>query len=1201
MKEPKYRLFQILGMLFLFSGILHAQSGTEVIFTNDKVLEIYRNHLRELGWPTTGKMIEQDSLEFREEECYYHGVPFSGFLVQRDKANGFLQKINQFKDGAFHGLSIDVHFPHAETYFLREFDGEAYFQRQYNHAGRLLHEMNMKGGKRHGFQGEWTDTGQPVFEENYQNGQKHGAFKTWYPDGSLRTRYYFENDCPMGQSDTYYSNGVHKDRTLFERCMAEGPFESWYENGLIRATGSFHLGEKNGTWTWRDSAQQVLVSVTFRENMIAAIHPGNAFADTVLVPEIQRQALQFLENQKKSPFNGYLIHHHPNGVISKWIPCRNGHPVENFAQNFTADGTPKEGSEWVEQADGVNILADYQNGFLTRLCHRNDADSSLRITWFYPDFETRDTLFDGMHRILSTGSYHLGNKNGEWVSWDRELHQRTVSEYKDGRLHGWELVYDVAGKLIRETYYEHGIRKLKSPSEPLKTEGIVPVEDLEFRNGKWFYQDKPYSGEIRYTNADKLTVTAVRGRQTGAVHGVNEFSNVRIEGFMINGAYDGTYREFWPGGELKTAGEFNVGEKTGTWQYAYRDGSWKGEGIYKNGNIEEGWEVEWDVRGKVVRREFFKEGCPFITVQIIENVSGRTEAPRLADGTHHGVSFHWFPSGHLHQRSFWHFGSQIGDLQEWYENGQLRSSISYRNGYMHGFQRQWTITGQLTFEREFSEGNLVGFHREWDEQGNLLKEGEYKNGKPVGPHPEWNSEGVMFRFTEFDEDGLRHGKYWEKNEEGVKIYFGEFEHGTGTIVHKIPEGIKVAEDHYVRGRHQGFSRQWNRSGELVLETLIENGREIWRNKPAEFAKNEIDFNNLQRKGSIHIGPRGGFYSGRATKKSPEGELLGEWWFHFGRMDSACRQWYPGGQLSWEQHNLYGRPHGLQRHWHENGQLHYRWNCKDGKRQGLSEVWNESGQLITSEELKNDMRHGKYAEYFPDGKWKTKGQYWKNILVGEWQYQSESGEISRKFYPDSTFYTEARPRGPEELHLNPDDSLWYLDDRAQLLYSGAFQEKYPNGQVRESGELEDGRKEGEWKMWYENGQRWKNEMFFMDIPYDTFTYFNRQGEVIAAGFRSSSGVVNGDWGKWDGDQWILQAKMNLSRKHGTWTTKVDDILYRQSWFHGLEHGEFAQQNESGKMIFRGQYKYGRKHGKWEYFDENGKLEKTENYSCGIAIE
>ena len=47
------------------------------------------------------------------------------------------------------------------------------------------------------------------------------------------------------------------------------------------------------------------------------------------------------------------------------------------------------------------------------------------------------------------------------------------------------------------------------------------------------------------------------------------------------------------------------------------------------------------------------------------------------------------------------------------------------------------------------------------------------------------------------------------------------------------------------------------------------------------------------------------------------------------------------------------------------------------------------------EVKEGKRHGRYREYYENGKLKLRGKYANNLPKGTWKYYTDEGEFERK--------------------------------------------------------------------------------------------------------------------------------------------------------------------------------------------------------------
>ena len=125
----------------------------------------------------------------------------------------------------------------------------------------------------------------------------------------------------------------------------------------------------------------------------------------------------------------------------------------------------------------------------------------------------------------------------------------------------------------------------------------VSLQQLEDRNGVYFYNDKPYSGKIDYDcmcdGGDEYAYSGnmINGKLNGA------WKEIR-QGMLSAGNYkDGKREGKW--NEFEWSGNYKNGEKHGEWKEFYYNGKVKSVQNYENGK-EVGAIKEFDENGKLI-------------------------------------------------------------------------------------------------------------------------------------------------------------------------------------------------------------------------------------------------------------------------------------------------------------------------------------------------------------------------------------------------------------------------------------------------------------------------------------------------------------------------------------------------------------------------------------------------------------------------
>ncbi len=161
------------------------------------------------------------------------------------------------------------------------------------------------------------------------------------------------------------------------------------------------------------------------------------------------------------------------------------------------------------------------------------------------------------------------------------------------------------------------------------------------------------------------------------------------------------------------------------------------------------------------------------------------------------------------------------------------------------------------------------------------------------------------------------------------------------------------------------------------------------------------------------------------------------------------------------------------------------------------------------------------------------------------------------------------------------------------------EFYENGQLKETGEILNNKKEGLWKEFYEEGEVKATMYYEKGLRSGDFTVFYKNGVVAKKGKLIKDTIAIGKW------QWFYKNKQ--LKKEGF----LDD--------EGNQFGEWKAYHENGQRMIianfptgkevryfddgvtieeTGFYKNGEKDSIWETFYRNGKIRFSENYKNGL---
>ncbi len=127
---------------------------------------------------------------------------------------------------------------------------------------------------------------------------------------------------------------------------------------------------------------------------------------------------------------------------------------------------------------------------------------------------------------------------------------------------------------------------------------------------------------------------------------------------------------YYPNGQLKWTGHYEMGRQTGAWQEYFPDGKKEGEGhISADGNAEE---------------------------------------------------IHWHHNGKSESQGTWRNGKKHGEWKTWFATGQPAGVFNFQNGIPDGEFREWHPNGQRKLRAEFESGVPREPVQRWDENGTLI-------------------------------------------------------------------------------------------------------------------------------------------------------------------------------------------------------------------------------------------------------------------------------------------------------------------------------------------------------------------------------------------------------------------------------------------------------------------------------------------------
>jgi antitoxin component YwqK of YwqJK toxin-antitoxin module len=128
------------------------------------------------------------------------------------------------------------------------------------------------------------------------------------------------------------------------------------------------------------------------------------------------------------------------------------------------------------------------------------------------------------------------------------------------------------------------------------------------------------------------------------------------------------------------------------------------------------------------------------------------------------------------------------------------------------------VCGQENLNQTDSNGWKQGRWEKRYPDGQKMYEGSFKNNKPVGEWKRYHETGGVKAILQYNENNdsvkarlfetaahpVAEGKYFRENKEGLWIYYAD--------------GVRIAEENFVKGMRNGICRKYYVTGELLEES-----------------------------------------------------------------------------------------------------------------------------------------------------------------------------------------------------------------------------------------------------------------------------------------------------------------------------------------------------------------------------------------------
>jgi uncharacterized protein len=370
----------------------------------------------------------------------------------------------------------------------------------------------------------------------------------------------------------------------------------------------------------------------------------------------------------------------------------------------------------------------------------------------------------------------------------------------------------------------------------------------------------------------------------------------------------------------------------------------------------------------------------------------------------------------------------------------------------------------------------------------------------------------------------------------------------------------------------------------------------------------------------------------------------------------------------------GKKEGTAYIYYPEGKIQQTFSYNGGKKEGLSKEYDRNGNIITLLEYNNDylvsrekinrtdnngLKQGDWKDFYPNGGKKTEITYKDDLMHGYYKEYDNRGNLVLTMLYDNGSIVKSRVEDEPDIQFTN-----RYDTDGKLIYNGPFRNKipvgihreygkdgkvtnafiyndiglllsegivdeagnhngkwkdfFPDGKVKDEGQVTDnrrtglwkfyntsgkveqtgsynnGRPDGLWKWFYENNALLREEEYFQGLRNGSFTEYSITGEIISQG-QYSDGEKNGEWKYKSGDN-IEEGKYIMGLKDGPWKSYYPDgkLRFKGNFSQGNPDGVQTYYYENSKLKEEQYFKMGIKEKTWKKFDEEGNQILTIGY-------
>jgi antitoxin component YwqK of YwqJK toxin-antitoxin module len=473
---------------------------------------------------------------------------------------------------------------------------------------------------------------------------------------------------------------------------------------------------------------------------------------------------------------------------------------------------------------------------------------------------------------------------------------------------------------------------------------------------------------------------------------------------------------------------------------------------------------------------------------------------------------------------------QDGLTKIYYPNGKVSSEGLMRNGKPDGFWRTYYPSGIIKSAGKRTNYLLDSVWVFFNESADTIQKVNYVMGKRNG-----YTYGYSIRKN--NNDPMSRGRIVSK-----ELYVNDKKEGPSYLYH--PNGQTKEESFYTNNKRNGFTREYDEKGTIIMVSNYKNGFLLEREK-----QNRKDENGLKQ---------------------------GLW-----------RTYFDNGRPRTEAFFLDDLLTGTYKEFEENGNIKVLLQYANGN------IIEEKDTVAMDIEIRN--------EYDNEGNLIKSGSYRESVPVGIHRTYDKNGKVIDAILYDNNGIKTGQGIITNEGKKEGDWKYFYRERRISAtgkysnnLQTGNWKYFYLDGKTEQTGNYKQGKTDGLWQWFYSDGSLKREEEYYEGLPEGIYIEYDTLGQTLVNG-KYFDGQKEEEWIYKVGD-YTEKGRYVADLKDGVWKAYYSNgkLKYEGSYIQGNPDGEHFFYYPNGQLKETNYYLMGISEKNWKKYDENGMLVLTITY-------